>query len=436
MTEDTFDLSRRKVLGSLGAIGVASAGAGLGTSAYFSDEESFTSNTLTAGELDLVVDYETSVSQGGANTGSTTGSGTIDDNPAEMQYDIDDVKPGDSGSLRFCPKVVDNDGWIFVGSSGLTDFENGLTDPENEVDDTPHEGELSENIQVTVSYCDENSENKRELNNPDDYTLADLFLDLRTGFLLDGDTDTDGKQPYPGSTDDNNNNNNNGPEQQGPCICIDWEIPTDVGNEIQGDSVKFGVEFVAIQSRHNEDPDQANPFADGVATADYFNPSGHNDPTDGTLVASVNFGDDLVVLGFEFQDDDDGLDFADTSDYSNTNLPVMIDADDNGNTDFQLIWNPNSSNVDPLASAPFAKREHDNTDGSPGSYVTLPNDYSAVKAGNRIAFGVPRSELGSSFKLSTWGSTGGEGPVVEISTDSDNSPNFTDSTNYVTFSES
>ena len=34
-TNDTIGLSRRKVLAGLGAVGVASAGAGLGTTAYF-----------------------------------------------------------------------------------------------------------------------------------------------------------------------------------------------------------------------------------------------------------------------------------------------------------------------------------------------------------------------------------------------------------------
>jgi predicted ribosomally synthesized peptide with SipW-like signal peptide len=57
MTND-FELSRRTLLGSLGAVGLASAGAGLGTSAYFTDEESFAENTLAAGELDLKVDWE------------------------------------------------------------------------------------------------------------------------------------------------------------------------------------------------------------------------------------------------------------------------------------------------------------------------------------------------------------------------------------------
>ncbi|WP_141551710.1 SipW-dependent-type signal peptide-containing protein [Natrinema sp. CBA1119] len=41
MTEDKYGLSRRQLLGGLGAIGVTSAGVGLGTTAYFSDDELF-----------------------------------------------------------------------------------------------------------------------------------------------------------------------------------------------------------------------------------------------------------------------------------------------------------------------------------------------------------------------------------------------------------
>jgi predicted ribosomally synthesized peptide with SipW-like signal peptide len=266
---EKFELSRRKALGGLATIGLAGAGAGLGTSAYFSDEESFTNNELTAGELDLIVDYWTSVDQGAAtgDTGSTTGSNTINGNPAVAQYQIADVKPGDSGFLVFCPKVVDNPSWLWVGSDGVTDYENGQTEPEMEVDDSggdPGEGngELSEAIQVTVSYCEyvgdeggdrtdpENYEG-RELNNPDDYTLADLGAELENGFPIDGDDSTEGVQPYPASDDVG--------DQAGPCLCVEWEVPTDVGNEIQTDSVEFDIEFVSQQSRHNDELD--NPFA-------------------------------------------------------------------------------------------------------------------------------------------------------------------------------
>ncbi|AXG06906.1 VWA domain-containing protein [Haloplanus rubicundus] len=59
MTNDRqFSISRRKVLAGLGTIGVASAGAGLGTTAYFSDQETFQNNQLTAGTLDMLVDWE------------------------------------------------------------------------------------------------------------------------------------------------------------------------------------------------------------------------------------------------------------------------------------------------------------------------------------------------------------------------------------------
>ncbi|WP_257299628.1 vWA domain-containing protein [Haloarchaeobius sp. FL176] len=58
MSENPIELSRRKILAGIGAAGVASVGAGLGTSAYFSDNESFDGNTLTAGELDMHVGWE------------------------------------------------------------------------------------------------------------------------------------------------------------------------------------------------------------------------------------------------------------------------------------------------------------------------------------------------------------------------------------------
>lgn len=258
MKDEPFRLTRRKALGGLATIGVAGAGAGLGTSALFSDEEVFTDNNLTAGELDLFVDYDASVDQDGVDTGSTTGSGTIDGNPASGEYVINDVKPGDSGSLTFCPKIVDNPAWLWVGGSGVIDRENGQPEPETGVDPSGGDpgygaGELAESILVTVSYCEEDGTVIRELNNPADYSLADLGRDLLGGFLVDGSDAESGTQAYPGSPDAST--------QTGPCLCVDWEVPLDVGNEIQTDSVAFDVQFAAIQERHN--PSSSNPFATG-----------------------------------------------------------------------------------------------------------------------------------------------------------------------------
>ena len=53
-----LELKRRSVLAGLGTVGVASAAAGVGTSAYFSDVEPFEANRLAAGELDLRIDWQ------------------------------------------------------------------------------------------------------------------------------------------------------------------------------------------------------------------------------------------------------------------------------------------------------------------------------------------------------------------------------------------
>ena len=56
MNNNEFSISRRKALAGLGMIGVASAGAGLGTTAFFSDEEELQAE-VQAGRMDLLLDY-------------------------------------------------------------------------------------------------------------------------------------------------------------------------------------------------------------------------------------------------------------------------------------------------------------------------------------------------------------------------------------------
>jgi len=57
-SDNNIQLSRRHILAGIGAVGAAGAGAGLGTSALFSDTEQFTNNRITAGQLDLKMDWE------------------------------------------------------------------------------------------------------------------------------------------------------------------------------------------------------------------------------------------------------------------------------------------------------------------------------------------------------------------------------------------
>jgi hypothetical protein len=56
--KDNIDLTRRQILGGLGTVGVAAAGAGYGTTAFLADRESLGNGRLVAGELDLRAGYE------------------------------------------------------------------------------------------------------------------------------------------------------------------------------------------------------------------------------------------------------------------------------------------------------------------------------------------------------------------------------------------
>ncbi|AXG07376.1 hypothetical protein DU500_13610 [Haloplanus rubicundus] len=206
MSEDKFNLSRRKALAALGTIGVASAGAGLGTSAYFSDQETFENNQLTAGTLDLGVGYSvhysdwsddegTGISEvnmydgaagetGGVSdlesghTGLPTNDawlisvpdGEVDaflDNTETSSLDnggcdgieaatnadgesalisLGDVKPGDFGEVTFDLELCTNPGYVWINNpDGYTADENGTTEPEA---DDPDEGEGVELLDV------------------------------------------------------------------------------------------------------------------------------------------------------------------------------------------------------------------------------------------------------------------------------------------------
>jgi predicted ribosomally synthesized peptide with SipW-like signal peptide len=293
MTDDNFTgLSRRRILGGLGAIGAASVGAGLGTSAYFSDTESFENNILTAGQLNLLVDYYSWWDQGSAGSGQVTGTA---DGPS-VSAELTDVKPGDNGLLAFCPQSDDNPAYLWLCGDLVADAENTVTEPEGEVDTTPADGELAESIELTVSYCQldgdiEDSDDDDPSNDgfePSDIasstdiwtgTLADFLATIGGGVPLDGD----GEQPGDGgffAPGDQACYAGTASEETTPCLCIDWEVPTEVGNEIQTDSVEFDLTFHAQQCRHNDGT--TNPCAGECEPCDL-----PDDPAESDLI-SVN----------------------------------------------------------------------------------------------------------------------------------------------------
>jgi Ca-activated chloride channel family protein len=206
-TNDTIGLSRRKVLAGLGAVGVASAGAGLGTTAYFNDTESFNNNTLTAGELDLKLDYKSTYLGGPGRLEDIEAMGYLDaedlgdgrylldqaPSPADMQawedlvtgeefdfcspeadeflvngdgipvFTLDDVKPGDSGEVTISIHICDNPAFLYLAGELTENAENGQSEPElnAEGEDTDGVGELADAIEVCVWY-DEDCDNVYE----------------------------------------------------------------------------------------------------------------------------------------------------------------------------------------------------------------------------------------------------------------------------------
>ena len=182
-----YNLSRRKVLAGIGAVGLASAGAGLGTSAFFSDEETFSENSLTAGELDLLVDWqqtydygtglafvnahpdhdadgEQSITDGetvwtysdfpdeddpesnGANipdldcsnipplSEAAFGVDPLTGEPMETLMQFQDLKPGDAGEVTFSLHLCDNPGYIWMQAGNVTEDGGAHPDPEAVVD--------------------------------------------------------------------------------------------------------------------------------------------------------------------------------------------------------------------------------------------------------------------------------------------------------------
>ncbi|WP_136718335.1 vWA domain-containing protein [Halorientalis salina] len=230
-----YNLSRRKVLAGLGAVGVASVGAGLGSSAFFSDREAFTDNRLVAGELDLLVDWQQHYRMNGETTfvnahpdhdGDGEQSIAADNDAGQLRYSdfpdeededsnganipvldcetipplseadfgvdpttgnemdtlvqLADVKPGDSGEITFSLHLCDNPGYIWMQADDVAESEGVNTDPELAVD-TNEVPDLANAIEARLWY-DEDCDNVYDPAEPVDIMLT---LDFSGSMLYD-----------------------------------------------------------------------------------------------------------------------------------------------------------------------------------------------------------------------------------------------------------
>ena len=114
MSDENFQLSRRKALAALGTVGVASAGAGLGTSAYFSDQETFENNALTAGTLDMGVGYSAHYSDWSPDEDEGVPNVRMWDGPADTTGGPGDLEPDEVG-------LPSNAAWLIAVSDDTDD---------------------------------------------------------------------------------------------------------------------------------------------------------------------------------------------------------------------------------------------------------------------------------------------------------------------------
>jgi len=265
---DSPKLTRRRLLAGIGTVGAGLGVVGTGTMALLSDEESSENNSVTAGTLDLELDWVKYYH--GRESRTDVQRPTNDPGP---MFEIEDLKPGDCGGGVVSIHVEEAPAHIWGAIDVTENAEHGLEEPERGAhgeDGTPV-GDLASELRTVVKphgYLPGGSdlmEREREqfvrehCSDGDDFDESDCYYigsfrrlaeAADDGYLLDGGLDAF-----------------DGEEQSFPAgsiylINLHWWLPESVGNEIQGDELTFSLSFGAVQSRHVDTPENHNPFAD------------------------------------------------------------------------------------------------------------------------------------------------------------------------------
>ena len=148
---------QRRVLLSLGLIAAVALIVSAGTNAFFSDTESSTNNSLTAGAIDLSLGGTFSSANNNAN-GSSSYARDANNNGRAL-YSFTDLKPGDTGGGSFNLQVTSNEAYVCAKSTITSTPENIRTYPELNAGDTTfgtNDGEL-QNFLKFATFNDANT---------------------------------------------------------------------------------------------------------------------------------------------------------------------------------------------------------------------------------------------------------------------------------------
>lgn len=221
MSDNNIELTRRRVLGGIATVGAASAAVGAGTFAAFSDTETSSGNSVTAGTLDLQLNPNSS--------GSTS-------------IDFGTIAPGDSGYLVI---ELTNDGSIDATLQSIN------------IGDVSEDGSLTESLTTNSDGEDPNSDGEL-----DDYLEIGVFIeadDLTSASVgtTTGETvsATDGTRVISSDTklSDAVGRNNGFSESlttnETKYLVLNYELPREeTGNVVQGDSAGFDIQIVSEQA--------------------------------------------------------------------------------------------------------------------------------------------------------------------------------------------
>lgn len=239
-------VSRRTLLGGLGAVGVA--GVGAGTTALFSDSEQFGTNSVAAGELDLLVAWRKTVDRRQTTVETSDGYPTPTSDATEPICRVADLKPGDTGYIEFLLRIDGNPGYLSLVGAEQADEERGQPEPERGTFGGSGSGELDELLETTLSYG--RLEGGGVVPQQTAYTasLASVIGlgSVGTGIPLDGDGSVSvvdlllrRGEPAPFAADTTHG------------FRVDFELPTTVSNGVQTDRFEFAVGFYGEQVRNN-----------------------------------------------------------------------------------------------------------------------------------------------------------------------------------------
>jgi predicted ribosomally synthesized peptide with SipW-like signal peptide len=254
-----------------------------GTQAFFSDTETSTGNTFTAGDIDLRIGntsyaFDYNIPGYDDPTGEFVAteltSWQITDLTIERFFDFIDLKPGDYGEDTISIEVGSNDAWVCAAANITADLDNDITEPEDEEfgsnsddDDGTPDGDLDSelNFAFWVDDGDNVFEDDEEvfLNGSLDGIgqLGPIALADSAGSVLEddgpvpgGDTFNIGKIWCFGELTEAPLTQDNESDAISPLNGTGFQCDGSAATNLaQTDSVEGDLEFYAVQSRNNGD---------------------------------------------------------------------------------------------------------------------------------------------------------------------------------------